>query len=186
MTADRYIEVWKQCFFPQFLSDGSGNYTELLAKKYRQRYGLGASRRLVCQGVDSIFDVDTLMNITNKVSVITGAKYGQSQKTDVSLRVVTDHIRSSTLMLCAGVLPSNDGRGYVVRRIRRRAARHGKLLGVTGTFLWEDLRDRHRSEQETPTPNFWRSRITFACHQGGGKNFNKTIDSGMSILYRTD
>ena len=84
----------------------------------------------VCQGVDSLFDVDTVMNITHKVSQITGAHYGESHSKDVSLRVITDHIRSATFMICDGVLPSNEGRGYVLRRLLRRAARHGKLLGV--------------------------------------------------------
>ena len=85
---------------------------------------------VVCQGVNSLFDVDTVMNITHKVSEITGAHYGESNKRDVSLRVITDHIRSATFMICDGILPSNEGRGYVLRRLLRRAARHGKLLAV--------------------------------------------------------
>ena len=89
------------------------------------------------QNVNSLFDVDTVMNITNKVSEITNAHYGESHKTDVSLRVITDHIRSSVMMICDGVLPSNEGRGYVLRRLLRRAARHGKLLGVDKPFLYE-------------------------------------------------
>ncbi len=95
--------------------------------------------RLACimQGVPSLFDVDTVMNITRHVSQITGASYGQGASTDVSLRVITDHIRSATMLICDGVLPSNEGRGYVLRRLLRRAARHGKLLGVSEQFLYE-------------------------------------------------
>ena len=91
----------------------------------------------VCQNVASLFDVDTVMNITHKVSALTGAHYGESYKRDVSLRVITDHIRSATFMICDGILPSNEGRGYVLRRLLRRAARHGKLLGVNEPFLYK-------------------------------------------------
>ena len=100
--------------------------------------GMGLERlAVVCQGVNSLFDVDTVMNITHKVSEITGAHYGESNKRDVSLRVITDHIRSATFMICDGILPSNEGRGYVLRRLLRRAARHGKLLGGNETFLYK-------------------------------------------------
>lgn len=177
---DRYIEVWNNVF-TQFMSDGSDNYTELQQKNIDT--GMGLERlAVVCQGVDSIFDVDTLMNITNKVSVITGVRYGQSQKTDVSLRVVTDHIRSSTMMICDGVLPSNEGRGYVLRRLLRRAARHGKLLGVTGTFLWE-VCATVIEENRTAYPDLLEKQdyITRVI-KVEEENFNKTIDSGMSIL----
>ena len=132
---DRYIEVWN-VVFSQFDNDGEGHYTELKQKNIDTGMGL---ERLACvsQNVASLFDVDTVMNITNKVSEITGAKYEQSDKIDVSLRVITDHIRSATFMICDGVLPSNEGRGYVLRRLLRRAARHGKLLGVNHPFLYE-------------------------------------------------
>ena len=124
---DRYIEVWNNVF-SQFDNDGHGNYTELSQKNIDT--GMGLERlAVVCQGVNSLFDVDTVMNITHKVSEITGAHYGESNKRDVSLRVITDHIRSATFMICDGILPSNEGRGYVLRRLLRRAARHGKLLG---------------------------------------------------------
>ena len=122
--------------FSQFDNDGQGHYAELKQKNIDVGAGL---ERLACvsQNVASLFDIDTVMNITNKVSEITGAKYGQGHKVDVSLRVITDHIRSATMMICDGVLPSNEGRGYVLRRLLRRAARHGKLLGVDRPFLYE-------------------------------------------------
>ena len=132
---DRYMEVWNNVF-SQFNNDGNGNYTELAQKNIDT--GMGLERlAVVCQGVASLFDVDTVMNITNKVSQITGAHYGDSDKVDVSLRIITDHIRASVMMICDGVLPSNEGRGYVLRRLLRRAARHGKLLGVNDPFLYE-------------------------------------------------
>ena len=125
---DRYIEVWN-VVFSQFDNDGENHYTELKQKNIDT--GMGLERlACVCQDVASLFDVDTVMNITNKVSEITHAHYGESAAKDVSLRVITDHIRSATFMICDGVLPSNEGRGYVLRRLLRRAARHGKLLGV--------------------------------------------------------
>ena len=116
---DRYMEVWNNVF-SQFDNDGHGNYTELAQKNIDT--GMGLERlAVVCQDVDSLFDVDTVMNITHKVTELTGATYGQSVKMDVSLRVITDHIRASTFMIADGVLPSNEGRGYVLRRLIRRA-----------------------------------------------------------------
>ena len=131
---DRFMEVWNNVF-SQFNNDGEGNYTDLVQKNIDTGMGL---ERLACvsQCVDYLFDVDTVMNITNKVSEITGATYGKSHKMDVSLRVITDHIRSATFMIGDGILPSNEGRGYVLRRLLRRAARHGKLLGVNEPFLY--------------------------------------------------
>ncbi len=177
---DRYIEVWNNVF-TQFNNDGKGNYTELEQKNIDT--GMGLERlAVVCQDVDSIFDVDTLMSITNKVSEITGAKYGQSHKTDVSLRVITDHIRSSAMMICDGVLPSNEGRGYVLRRLLRRAARHGKLLGVTGTFLWEVcatvIDENKNAYPDLVEKQDYITRIIKVEEE----NFNKTIDAGMGIL----
>ena len=132
---DRYMEVWNNVF-SQFNNDGEGHYTELKQKNIDT--GMGLERlAVVCQDVDSLFDVDTVMNITHKVTDITGARYGETREKDVSLRVITDHIRSATFMICDGVLPSNEGRGYVLRRLLRRAARHGKLLGVNEPFLYE-------------------------------------------------
>ncbi len=177
---DRYIEIWNNVF-TQFSSDGNGNYTELQQKNIDT--GMGLERlAVVCQGVDSIFDVDTLMRITNKVSEITGATYGQSHMTDVSLRIITDHIRSATMMIADGVLPSNEGRGYVLRRLLRRGARHGKLLGVTGTFLWEVcatvIDENKNAYPDLAEKQAYITRIIKVEEE----NFNKTIDSGMSIL----
>ncbi|MDO4813375.1 MAG: alanine--tRNA ligase [Eubacteriales bacterium] len=177
---DRYIEVWNNVF-TQFDNDGNNNYTELKQKNIDT--GMGLERlACVCQNVGSLFEVDTVMNITNKVSEIVGVKYHEDLEKDVSLRIITDHIRSSTMMICDGVLPSNEGRGYVLRRLLRRAARHGKLLGVNRPFLYEivdtviavneceykDLREKQdyitkviRTEEE---------------------NFAKTIDGGMRIF----
>ena len=120
--------------FSQFDNDGNGNYTELKQKNIDTGMGL---ERLACvvQGVGSLFDVDTVRNITNKVSEIAGKHYGESDKTDISLRVITDHIRSTVMMICDGVIPSNEGHGYVLRRLLRRAVRHGKLLGIDKPFM---------------------------------------------------
>ena len=116
-------------YFLSFDHDGHGHYSDLAQKNIDT--GMGLERlAVVCQDVDSLFDVDTVMNITNRVTALTGAAYGQSHRTDVSLRVITDHIRAATFMIADGVLPSNEGRGYVLRRLLRRAARHGRLLGV--------------------------------------------------------
>jgi alanyl-tRNA synthetase len=177
---DRYIEVWNNVF-TQFFSDGNDNYTELKQKNIDT--GMGLERlAVVCQGVDSLFDVDTVMNITNKVSEITGARYGQSQKTDVSLRIITDHIRSSTMMISDGVLPSNEGRGYVLRRLLRRAARHGKLLGVSGTFLWEVCATVIGENKNAYPDLVEKQEYITRVIRVEEENFNKTIDSGMSIL----
>lgn len=176
---DRYIEVWN-IVFSQFNNDGEGNYTELAHKNIDT--GMGLERlAVVCQDVDSLFDVDTVMNITNKVSKITGAHYGQSHKTDVSLRVITDHIRSATFMICDGVLPSNEGRGYVLRRLLRRAARHGKLLGVDHPFLYEVVDTViHENECHYPELREKQGYITKVI-QVEEENFSKTIDAGMKI-----
>ena len=132
---DRYMEVWNNVF-SQFNNDGHGNYTDLIQKNIDT--GMGLERlAVVMQDVDSLFDVDTVKNITDHVSKISGKTYGESYKTDVSLRVITDHIRSTVMMICDGVIPSNEGRGYVLRRLLRRAARHGKLLGINEPFLYK-------------------------------------------------
>ncbi len=177
---DRYMEVWNNVF-SQFNNDGNGNYTELIQKNIDT--GMGLERlACVCQGVDSLFDVDTVMNITNKVSEITGATYGQSHKTDVSLRVITDHIRSATMMICDGVLPSNEGRGYVLRRLLRRASRHGKMLGINDPFLYE-VCDTVIHENRTAYPDLVEKQdyITRVI-KNEEENFSKTIDGGLSIL----
>ena len=177
---DRYIEIWNNVF-SQFDNDGQGHYTELKQKNIDVGAGL---ERLACvsQNVDSLFDVDTVMNITNKVSAITGASYGQSHKTDVSLRVITDHIRSATMMICDGVLPSNEGRGYVLRRLLRRAARHGKLLGVDRPFLYEVCATViHENENAYPDLREKESYITRVIRMEE-ESFAKTIDGGMKIF----
>ena len=177
---DRYIEVWN-IVFSQFDNDGHGNYTELKQKNIDT--GMGLERlACVCQNVDSLFDVDTVMNITNKVSDITGAHYGESHKKDVSLRVITDHIRSATFMICDGVLPSNEGRGYVLRRLLRRAARHGKLLGVDRPFLYEVIDTVvHENECQYSELREKQAYITRVVRTEE-ENFAKTIDGGMKIF----
>ncbi len=176
---DRFMEVWNNVF-SQFNNDGNGNYTDLAQKNIDT--GMGLERlAVVLQDVNSLFDVDTVMNITNKVSEITGAKYGQSQKNDVSLRVITDHIRSATFMISDGVLPSNEGRGYVLRRLLRRAARHGKLLGVNEPFLYKVCDTViHENEGAYPDLKEKKDYITRVIRVEE-ENFNKTIDAGMRI-----
>ena len=177
---DRYMEVWNNVF-SQFDNDGNGNYSDLIQKNIDT--GMGLERlAVVCQGVDSIFDVDTVMNITHKVSEITGAHYGDSHKTDVSLRVITDHIRASVMMISDGILPSNEGRGYVLRRLLRRAARHGKLLGVSEPFLYQVV-DMvvHENECQYPELREKQAYITRVI-RNEEENFAKTIDAGMHIF----
>ena len=176
---DRYIEVWNNVF-SQFDNDGHNNYTELKQKNIDT--GMGLERlACVCQNVDSLFDVDTVMNITNKVSELTGAHYGESHKRDVTLRVITDHIRSATFMICDGILPSNEGRGYVLRRLLRRAARHGKLLGVNEPFLYQVV-DTVIHENECQYPDL-REKQTYITKviRTEEENFARTIDGGMKI-----
>ena len=177
---DRYMEVWNNVF-SQFNNDGEGHYTELIQKNIDT--GMGLERlACVCQNVGSLFDTDTVMNITNKVSEITGAHYGQSESRDVSLRIITDHIRSATMMICDGVLPSNEGRGYVLRRLLRRAARHGKLLGVNDPFLYR-VCDTVIEVNATAYPDLVekQSYITKVIRVEE-ENFAKTIDSGLKIF----
>ena len=177
---DRYIEVWN-VVFSQFDNDGENHYTELKQKNIDT--GMGLERlACVCQNVNSLFDTDTVMNITNKVSEITGAHYGQSESRDVSLRIITDHIRSATMMICDGVLPSNEGRGYVLRRLLRRAARHGKLLGVNDPFLYR-VCDTVIEVNATAYPDLVekQSYITKVIRVEE-ENFAKTIDSGLKIF----
>ena len=177
---DRYMEVWN-VVFSQFDNDGHDHYTELKQKNIDT--GMGLERlAVVCQDVDSLFDVDTVMNITNKVTEITGASYGQSQEKDVSLRVITDHIRSASFMICDGVLPSNEGRGYVLRRLLRRAARHGRMLGITRPFLVE-LVETVIQSSETAYPEL-REHDAYIKKVIGTEeaNFARTIDAGMNIL----
>ena len=177
---DRYMEVWNNVF-SQFDNDGQGNYTELVQKNIDT--GMGLERlAVVCQDVNSLFDVDTVMNITNKVTELTGASYGKSTKMDVSLRVITDHIRASTFMIADGVRPTNEGRGYVLRRLLRRAARHGRLLGTKKPFLFQVV-ETVIQENESHY-GYLRERADYIIKTvlTEEENFGKTIDTGMAIF----
>ena len=177
---DRFMEVWNNVF-SQFDNDGQGNYTELVQKNIDT--GMGLERlAVVCQDVNSLFDVDTVMNITNHVTALTGASYGQSFKTDVSLRVITDHIRASTFMIADGVQPTNEGRGYVLRRLLRRAARHGKLLGVNKPFLYEVVETVIKENESHYTYLRERAAHIIRVVKNEEENFARTIDIGMRIF----
>ncbi len=177
---DRYMEVWNNVF-SQFDNDGAGNYTELAQKNIDT--GMGLERlAVVCQDVDSLFDVDTVMRITNRVTELTGASYGQTTRMDVSLRVITDHIRSATFMICDGVLPSNEGRGYVLRRLLRRAARHGKLLGVNEPFLFKVVETVVAENAGQYTDLVEKQTYITKVIKVEEENFAKTIDGGMKIF----
>ena len=177
---DRYVEFWN-LVFTQFYNDGNGNYTELKQKNIDTGMGL---ERIACimQGVNSLFEVDTVQNIMKHISRIAGVTYGADEKTDVSLRIITDHIRSTTMMVCDGVMPSNEGRGYVLRRLLRRAARHGRLLGIKGTFLNEVcdtvIRESCGAYPELSEKAEYIKKVIAMEEEG----FNKTIDSGLGIL----
>ncbi|MBR6208021.1 MAG: alanine--tRNA ligase [Oscillospiraceae bacterium] len=177
---DRFMEVWN-IVFSQFNNDGQGNYTELSQKNIDT--GMGLERlAVVCQDVNSLFDVDTVMNITHKVSEITGVHYGESYEKDVSLRIITDHIRSSTFMICDGVLPSNEGRGYVLRRLLRRAARHGRLLGVKEPFLYK-VCDTVIHENRGAYPELSeRQEYITGVIRSEEENFARTIEGGLAIF----
>ncbi len=177
---DRFMEIWNNVF-SQFSNDGNGNYTELKQKNIDTGMGL---ERLACvmQGVDNLFEVDTVRKILDTVCTIAGKTYGENAKNDISIRVVTDHIRSATFMISDGVIPSNEGRGYVLRRILRRACRHGKLLGIDRKFLPE-LCEVVISQNENAYPELNEKRAyilkVIALEED---RFNATIDSGLSIL----
>ncbi|MDO4459874.1 MAG: alanine--tRNA ligase [Clostridia bacterium] len=177
---DRYMEVWNNVF-SQFNNDGNGNYTELDQKNIDTGMGL---ERLACvmQGVDNLFLVDTVQNIMKHISKIAGKTYGDNEKDDISLRVITDHIRSTTFMIGDGVMPSNEGRGYVLRRLLRRAARHGKLLGIDRPFLAEVCdtvigENRNCYPELAEKQDFIKNVIS-----NEEENFYKTIDQGLAIL----
>mgnify|MGYP004513037491 FL=1 len=178
---DRYMEVWNNVF-SQFNNDGHGNYTDLIQKNIDT--GMGLERlAVVMQDVDSLFDVDTVKNITDHVSKISGKTYGESYKTDVSLRVITDHIRSTVMMICDGVIPSNEGRGYVLRRLLRRAARHGKLLGINEPFLYKVCDTViHESGGAYPALIEKQEYIRKVI-QVEEERFDATVDAGLSILH---
>lgn len=177
---DRYIEVWNNVF-TQFDNDGKGNYSELEQKNIDT--GMGLERlATVVQDVDSIFDVDTIQALRQKVCDLAGKEYRKEYKWDVSIRIVTDHIRSATFMISDGIMPSNEGRGYVLRRIIRRAARHGRLLGIEGEFLArlsntviEGSKDGYPELEE-------KKDFIFNVLTQEENKFNKTIDQGLNIL----
>ncbi len=177
---DRYIEVWNNVF-TQFDNDGQNNYTELKQKNIDT--GMGLERlACVCQNVGSLFEVDTVMDITNKVSEIVGVKYHDDLDKDVSLRIIVDHIRSSTMMICDGVLPSNEGRGYVLRRLLRRAARHGKLLGVNRPFLFEIVETVVKVNECEYKDLREKKDYIVRVIKTEEENFARTIDGGMKIF----
>ena len=177
---DRFMEIWNNVF-SQFNNDGNGNYTELAQKNIDTGMGL---ERLACvmQGVDNLFEVDTVRNILNTVCSIAGKTYGDDKNNDISIRVVTDHIRSATFMICDGVIPSNEGRGYVLRRILRRACRHGKLLGINRKFMTELCRVVI-SQNESAYPELVdKSEYVIKVISLEEDRFNVTVDSGLAIL----
>ena len=177
---DRYIEVWNNVF-SQFDNDGHGHYSDLIQKNIDT--GMGLERlAAVVQDVDSIFDVDTIQALRNRVCQLAGKTYKEKHEWDVSIRIVTDHIRSATFMISDGIMPSNEGRGYVLRRIIRRAARHGRLLGIEGEFLSnlsrtviEGSRDGYPELEE-------KKDFIFKVLSQEEEKFNKTIDQGLGIL----
>ena len=176
---DRYIEVWN-LVFTQFDSDGKGNYTPLDHPNIDTGMGL---ERLACvmQGVDNLFEVDTVQKIMKHISGIAGVTYKQDAKTDVSLRVITDHIRSTTMMIGDGVMPSNEGRGYVLRRLIRRAARHGRLLGIDRPFLSEVVSTVIEENKAYPELVEKKDLIIRVVREEE-ESFGRTIDKGMQLL----
>lgn len=177
---DRYVEFWN-LVFTQFDNDGNNNYTRLKSCNIDTGMGL---ERLACimQGVDNLFEVDTVQNIMKHIMQIAGVKYHEDEKKDISLRVITDHIRSTTFMIGDGVMPSNEGRGYVLRRLLRRAARHGRLLGIDGTFLYK-VCETVIKENETAYPNLVEKHdLIVKVIKAEEESFNKTIDTGLNLL----
>ena len=177
---DRYIEIWNNVF-TQFENDGEGHYTELEQKNIDT--GMGLERlATVVQEVDSIFDVDTNCALRNRVCELAGVEYLKDEKTDVSIRLITDHVKSSTFMISDGIMPTNEGRGYVLRRLIRRAARHGRLLGIDGKFMAklsatviEGSKDGYPELEE-------KKDFIFNVLNNEENQFNKTIDQGLRIL----
>ena len=177
---DRYVEFWN-LVFTQFENDGNGNYTRLKNPNIDTGMGL---ERLACiaQGVDNIFEVDTIRNVMKHVMEIAGVRYHDDEKKDISLRVITDHIRSTTMMISDGVMPSNEGRGYVLRRLLRRAARHGKLLGIDRPFLAE-VAGTVINESKSAYPVLEEKRDYILKIIGiEEENFNKKVDAGLKLL----
>ena len=177
---DRYMEIWNNVF-TQFDNDGKGNYTELIQKNIDTGMGLERLASVV-QDVDSIFDVDTILALRTRVCEIAGVEYKKNDDDDVSIRIITDHIRSATFMISDGIMPSNEGRGYVLRRIIRRAARQGRKLGIQGTFL-SDLAGTVIEGSKDGYPELEEKKeFIFNVLTQEENKFNKTIDQGLSIL----
>lgn len=177
---DRFMEVWN-LVFTQFDNDGNNNYTRLAHPNIDTGMGL---ERLACiaQGVDNLFEVDTVQNIMKHIMRIAGVEYHKDENADISLRVITDHVRSTTMMIGDGVMPSNEGRGYVLRRLLRRAARHGRLLGIDRTFLYE-VADTVIHENQSAYPNLVEKRdFIVNVVKSEEENFAKIIDADISVL----
>ena len=177
---DRIIEIWN-LVFTQFDNDGNGNYTQLKNKNIDTGMGL---ERLACvmQGVDNMFEVDTIQNIIKRICTVTGKTYGANHNDDVSIRVITDHVRASTFMVGDGVRPSNEGRGYVLRRLLRRAARHGRLLGMTKPFLTEIV-DQVIQENKSAYPEIEEKKEYIKkVISTEEESFNKTVEKGSALL----
>ena len=177
---DRFVEFWN-LVFTQFDKDDNGVYNRLAHPNIDT--GMGLERMaVIMQDVDNLFEIDTVRNIMLEISRVAGVEYGKDAKSDVSLRVITDHIRSTTFMVCDGVCPSNEGRGYVLRRLLRRAARHGRLLGIKGTFLY-NIADTVIRESENAYPQLAEKRDYIKrVIKIEEERFSETIDSGLSIL----
>lgn len=177
---DRYLEFWNHVF-TQFDRDEEGNYGQLEHKNIDTGMGL---ERMACimQGVDTIFDVDTIKHILNTVENMAGVKYGKGGKTDVSIRIITDHIRAVSFLVADGVLPSNEGRGYVLRRLLRRAARHGKLLGIKENFLYKLVDEVIKVSGEAYPELVEKENYIKKVIRIEEEKFNETIEQGMEIL----
>ncbi len=177
---DRYMEVWNNVF-TQFENDGNGNY-ELLKQKNIDT-GMGLERlAVVVQGVDSIFDVDTMQALRDRVCEFARTKYKENEEKDVSIRLIVDHIRSATFMISDGIMPANEGRGYVLRRLIRRAARHGRMLGIEGSFLSELSRTVIEGSCDGYPELEEKREFIFKVLAQEEEKFNRTIDQGLSIL----
>ena len=177
---DRYMEIWNNVF-SQFNNMGDGTYTELENKNIDTGMGL---ERLACimQNVDNMFEVDTVRNILNKVCEISGKEYGKDNNTDISIRAITDHARASTFMISDGIIPSNEGRGYVLRRLIRRAARHGRLIGIDKPFL-EEMCEAVIAENKSGYPELVdKQELIKKVIVNEEASFSKTIDQGLGIL----
>ncbi|MDR0446785.1 MAG: alanine--tRNA ligase [Oscillospiraceae bacterium] len=177
---DRFIEIGNNVF-TQFSNDGQGNYTELSRKNID--FGGGLERlAMVCQGANSVYEIDTFISVTEKISEISGVRYGESDKKDASLRIITEHARAGVMLISDGVLPSNEGRGYVLRRLLRRAVRHGRLLGITASFL-RDVAETVIATNESAYPEVREReghiKSVLAAEE---ESFNRTLDAGTELL----